>query len=108
MNEELGALSRNELLALQDARRRGSRRCSDLPTVANPWGLTAMQCKVLSMVCDGLLSKQIGPTLGISQKTVEAHRSRAMYKMGAVGNGLRAAILWDRFTRSQAQAKEKP
>jgi DNA-binding NarL/FixJ family response regulator len=44
--------------------------------------LTARQREVLGLVADGLCSKQIAQRLGISHKTVEAHRSQIMERLG--------------------------
>lgn len=45
--------------------------------------LTAREREVLDQVAAGRRNKQIADQLGISMKTVEAHRARAMEKMGA-------------------------
>lgn len=45
--------------------------------------LTEREREVLDRVCVGRRNKQIADELGISIKTVEAHRARAMEKMGA-------------------------
>jgi FixJ family two-component response regulator len=45
--------------------------------------LTRREREVLGLVATGLLNKQIGERLGLSEKTVKVHRGRAMHKMGA-------------------------
>ena len=45
--------------------------------------LTQREREVLGLIVGGKLNKQIADDLGISIKTVEVHRSRVMYKMGA-------------------------
>lgn len=45
--------------------------------------LTSRETEVLSMVVAGMLNKQIGFELGISEITVKIHRGRVMSKMGA-------------------------
>lgn len=45
--------------------------------------LTQRERQVLALVVSGLLNKQIGMELGISEVTVKAHRGRVMQKMGA-------------------------
>lgn len=45
--------------------------------------LTLREEQVLFLVVDGLLNKQIAARLGISQRTVELHRSRCMLKLKA-------------------------
>jgi two-component system, LuxR family, response regulator FixJ len=45
--------------------------------------LTPREYEVFRLVVQGLLNKQIGSQLGISEKTVKVHRSRVMEKMHA-------------------------
>jgi FixJ family two-component response regulator len=45
--------------------------------------LTARERQVMELVISGLLNKQIGGQLGISEITVKAHRGRVMQKMKA-------------------------
>ena len=45
--------------------------------------LTPRECEVMSLVVAGLLNKQIGAELGISEITVKAHRGSLMRKMKA-------------------------
>lgn len=45
--------------------------------------LTPREYEVFQLVVQGLLNKQIGSQLGISEKTVKVHRSRVMDKMKA-------------------------
>jgi FixJ family two-component response regulator len=45
--------------------------------------LTAREQEVLELVAAGLLNKQIGDHLQISEPTVKLHRGRVMHKMGA-------------------------
>ena len=44
--------------------------------------LTPRERDVMKLVVTGLLNKQIGGKLGISEKTVKVHRGRVMHKMG--------------------------
>ena len=44
--------------------------------------LTRREVEVLELVLSGRLNKQIAHELGISEKTVKAHRGRVMSKMG--------------------------
>lgn len=44
--------------------------------------LTPRERDVMKLVITGLLNKQIGGKLGISEKTVKVHRGRVMQKMG--------------------------
>jgi len=45
--------------------------------------LSAREREVLSLVASGLMNKQVGAELGISEITVKAHRGRVMRKMKA-------------------------
>jgi len=45
--------------------------------------LTPREQQVMALVASGLLNKQVGLRLGISEITVKAHRGRVMQKMGA-------------------------
>jgi FixJ family two-component response regulator len=45
--------------------------------------LSAREGEVMSLVVTGMLNKQIGHQLGVTEKTVKAHRAQVMRKMGA-------------------------
>jgi FixJ family two-component response regulator len=45
--------------------------------------LTPRECEVMALVVSGLLNKQVGGELGISEITVKAHRGHMMRKMKA-------------------------
>jgi FixJ family two-component response regulator len=45
--------------------------------------LTPRECEVMALVVSGLLNKQVGGELGISEITVKAHRGHMMQKMKA-------------------------
>ena len=45
--------------------------------------LTPRERQVMALVCAGLLNKQVGGELGISEITVKAHRGQMMRKMKA-------------------------
>jgi RNA polymerase sigma factor (sigma-70 family) len=45
--------------------------------------LTRREREVLDLVVAGLLNKQVGERLGVSEKTVKVHRGRVMQKMAA-------------------------
>lgn len=44
--------------------------------------LTARELEILALIADGLTSREIGAQLGISARTVEAHRNSLMRKLG--------------------------
>lgn len=58
--------------------------------------LTPQQFRVLSMLCAGLLNKQIAVELGVSEATVKAHMTAVMEKLG-VGNRTQAVLLAQRL-----------
>ncbi len=45
--------------------------------------LTRRERQIAMLIVEGLTNKQIGQRLGISHRTIEAHRSRMMEKVGA-------------------------
>ena len=45
--------------------------------------LTRRERQIAMLIVEGLTNKQIGQRLGISHRTIEAHRSRLMEKVGA-------------------------
>jgi len=59
--------------------------------------LTPQQFRVLSMVSAGLLNKQIGTELNISEATVKAHMTAIMQKLG-VGNRTQAVLCAQRLS----------
>jgi DNA-binding NarL/FixJ family response regulator len=58
--------------------------------------LTPQQFRVLSMLCAGLLNKQIAAELGVSEATVKAHMTTVMEKLGAT-NRTQAVLLAHRL-----------
>jgi len=60
------------------------RRAMDVRSIRARHGtLSRREREVMSLVARGLLNKQVGAELGISEITVKAHRGSAMRKMGA-------------------------
>jgi DNA-binding NarL/FixJ family response regulator/Arc/MetJ-type ribon-helix-helix transcriptional regulator len=57
--------------------------------------LTARERQVLILVCRGLVNKQIGRRLGISEKTVKAHLGKAFQRIG-VSDRTQAALWAER------------
>jgi FixJ family two-component response regulator len=66
--------------------------------------LSHRERQVMSHVVAGLLNKQIGSTLGISEITVKAHRGRVMRKMqaGSVAELVKMAALLDPSDQSES------
>ena len=48
-----------------------------------PYYVTQREIEVLDLLLDGLSNKEVAARLGISFKTVQAHRQRVMDKLGA-------------------------
>ena len=70
-----GAIERSRVALRRDEEMRGLRECYA--------SLTPREREVMSLVCAGLLNKQVGGELGISEITVKAHRGQMMRKMQA-------------------------
>jgi FixJ family two-component response regulator len=69
------ALERSEAALGQEAELQSLRDCYAL--------LTVREQEVMALVVSGLLNKQVGGELGISEITVKAHRGKVMGKMKA-------------------------
>ena len=70
-----GALDRSRATLQQESTRRALRDCHA--------SLTPRERQVMALVVSGLLNKQVGGELGISEITVKAHRGQVMRKMKA-------------------------
>jgi FixJ family two-component response regulator len=70
-----GAIERSRAALRQEAEMRALRRCYA--------SLTPREREVMKLVVSGLLNKQVGGELGISEITVKAHRGQLMRKMKA-------------------------
>ena len=70
------ALERSRAALGQDTERRALKACYE--------ALTSREREVMALVVSGLLNKQVGARLGISEVTVKAHRGQVMRKMNAV------------------------
>ena len=70
-----GAIERSRSALRQDSQMRAVRDCYA--------SLTAREREVMALVVSGLLNKQVGGELGISEITVKAHRGQVMRKMKA-------------------------
>jgi FixJ family two-component response regulator len=69
------AIDRSQTSMAHEAEMRGLRDCYA--------SLTRREREVMALVASGLLNKQVGGELGISEITVKAHRGQAMQKMKA-------------------------
>jgi FixJ family two-component response regulator len=70
-----GAIERSRVALLQQ---------SEMQTLRGRYAsLTPREREVMALVCSGLLNKQVGGELGISEITVKAHRGQMMRKMQA-------------------------
>jgi FixJ family two-component response regulator len=69
------ALKRSSVALGREAEVRSVRDCYT--------SLSHRERQVMALVLSGLLNKQVGAELGISEITVKAHRGRMMQKMGA-------------------------
>lgn len=63
--------------------------------------LTPQQFRVLSMLCSGLINKQIAAELGVSEATVKAHMTAIMEKLGA-SNRTQAVLIAQQLALDQA------
>jgi DNA-binding NarL/FixJ family response regulator len=81
--------------------RRGS--SDDAELVARLASLTPQQVRVLMMLSDGLLNKQIAHALRVSEATVKAHVSAILEKLG-VDNRTQAVIIAQRLVADIAQS----
>jgi len=75
VNAIRGALERSRTALRIDAKMRAIRDCYE--------SLTPREREVMALVVSGLLNKQVGGELGISEITVKAHRGQVMRKMKA-------------------------
>jgi DNA-binding NarL/FixJ family response regulator len=69
--------------------------------------LTPQQFRVLAMLCAGLLNKQIGEDLQITEATVKAHMTEILRKLGAA-NRTQAVLLAGRLARESSEIKPLP
>jgi FixJ family two-component response regulator len=75
LNAIRGAIERSRAALRLDAEMLALRNCYE--------SLTPREREVMALVVSGLLNKQVGGELGISEITVKAHRGQVMRKMKA-------------------------
>ena len=75
LNAIRNAIERSRVLLARDAEIRELKACYAR--------LTSREREVMALVVTGLLNKQVGSELGISEITVKAHRGSMMRKMNA-------------------------
>jgi FixJ family two-component response regulator len=75
LNAIRSAITRSRNMLGRDAEVQALRSCYT--------SLTSREREVMSLVVSGLLNKQVGDELGISEITVKAHRGQVMRKMNA-------------------------
>jgi FixJ family two-component response regulator len=66
--------------------------------------LTPREREVMTLVVSGLLNKQVGGELGISEITVKAHRGQVMRKMKAESLPALVTMAWRLGARTTSQA----
>ena len=66
--------------------------------------LTPREREVMALVVSGLLNKQVGGELGISEITVKAHRGQVMRKMKAASLPALVTMAWRLGVRTTSQA----
>jgi DNA-binding NarL/FixJ family response regulator len=70
-------------------------------------GLTPQQFRVLQMLGEGLLNKQIGYELGVSEATIKAHMTAILRKLGA-SNRTQAVLIAGRLALYPGAIKPQP
>lgn len=91
-NDEVLLDAIRRALAAEEQRRDVTAEVADI--AARLANLTPREHEVMQMVTEGKSNKEIANTLGVSAKTVEAHRARVMEKMqaGSLAELVRMAI----------------
>jgi DNA-binding NarL/FixJ family response regulator len=76
---------------------RGSIQSADVELAARLASLSAQQLRILAMIVEGKLNKQIAGELDIAEQTVKGHVSTILRKLG-VGSRTQAAVLAERLS----------
>ena len=82
---------------------RGSVQSEDVELAARAASLSPQQLRILAMIVDGKLNKQIAGELGIAEQTVKGHVSTILRKLD-VGSRTQAAVLAERLAFGAARA----
>ncbi|MEW6640657.1 MAG: response regulator transcription factor [Pseudomonadota bacterium] len=85
---------------------RGSVQAADVELAARLSSLSAQQMRILAMIVEGRLNKQIAGELDIAEQTVKGHVSAILRKLG-VGSRTQAAVLAERLSLGR-QTVERP
>lgn len=107
IREALSALLAGEtwMPAALDARQPGSADDTALAALLN--ALTPQQSRVLMLLSDGLLNKQIAHAMQVSEATIKAHVSAILHKLG-VDNRTQAVILARRLATEVGESTVEP
>lgn len=107
IRDALSALLAGEtwLPAVLDPRHPGNADENALAALLNT--LTPQQSRVLMLLSDGLLNKQIAHAMQVSEATIKAHVSAILHKLG-VGNRTQAVILARQLATEIAEGETEP
>jgi DNA-binding CsgD family transcriptional regulator/tetratricopeptide (TPR) repeat protein len=89
--EELTALVQRARLGLEEPEGDG-RRAESNGAGEDPFGLTARERQVLTLVAEGATNRQIGAALFMAEKTASVHVSRILSKLGVSSRTQAAAV----------------
>jgi len=93
------------LPAILDARQSGNSDESALAALLN--SLTPQQSRVLMLLSDGLLNKQIAHAMQVSEATIKAHVSAILHKLG-VDNRTQAVIVARQLATEIVEGETEP
>jgi DNA-binding NarL/FixJ family response regulator len=85
----------------------GELRPDEAAAAAQIAALTPQQFRVMTMIAEGLLNKQIAWELGVSEATVKAHMTAIMRKLG-VNNRTQVALLASQLAVDQGSMPALP
>jgi DNA-binding NarL/FixJ family response regulator len=85
----------------------GELRPDEAAAAAQIAALTPQQFRVMTMIAEGLLNKQIAYDLGVSEATVKAHMTAIMRKLG-VNNRTQVALIASQLAVEQESMPKTP